>query len=261
MQIKSSFPGTAASAAPQLREGQPAPDPGAGDGAGGGSIDFSTIDSEQKAALLPALNGASLAVMMATLQAEAKWKVAVTSLQQTTLNDACGGTVRCQGTSSTSDEVSLAGGGTLAEVPIDETWTLHKDNGVMTIEGSIGWSHESLVLHGGDNGTQVLEGTIGEVAVHEVLTRSEGLLTMDGTLNGVEHHQAIHINEDQMPLRPPLVIPGVITVDGSLGSAPITLSVDAICPEHMPAVTYAQTGSIAGTTVSTNHTLQISALP
>jgi hypothetical protein len=242
----------------------PAPsagDPSEGGHDGAGAIDFSTIDSAPKAALLPALNGASLAVMMATLQAEARWNVAVTSLQQTTLNNAMGAEVRCEGTSSTSSEVSLTGSGNLGEVPIEETWTLHKDNGVLTVDGTIGYSHEALVLHDAGDGSQVLEGTIGEVAVHEVLRRSEGSMSLDGTLNDVEHHQVLTINENTMPLRAPQVYSKVITVDGSLGDAPITLCVDAICPEHVSAVTYAQHGTIAGTAVDTQHTLAIMALP
>lgn len=255
MQISSVSQPLVASSHPTRPAGE---EPGAP--ADGGVIDFSTIDSEQKAALLPALNGASLAVMMATLQAEAKWNVAVTSLQQETLNDAMGASIRCQGASTDSSEVLLSGSGTLGEVPIEETWTLHKDSGVMTIEGTIGYSHESLVLHGADDGSQVLEGTIGDVAVREVLRRDEGEMHLDGTLNGVEHHQAVKIDEDRMPLAPPLVFGDVIVVDGTLGSAPIRLNVDAVCPQHVPAITYAAHGSVAGVTVASNHTLQITPL-
>ena len=242
-------------------EGEPSPDPVPPEGseppAEGEAIDFSTIDTPQKAALLPALNGASLAVNLATLQAEAKWEIVVTSLQQATLNNAMGESVRMQGASSKDSVVSLSGSGQLGEVPIEETWTLNKDNGVLTIEGTIGYSHESLVLHGADDGTQVLEGTIGDVAVREVFRRDDGLLALDGTLGGVEHHQAVKIDEDRMPMQPPLVFKDALVVEGTLGDAPITLHVDAVCPQHVPAVTYAGTGSIAGVAVESNQTLQI----
>ncbi|NDD27586.1 MAG: hypothetical protein EB084_04890 [Proteobacteria bacterium] len=242
-------------------EGEPSPDPVLPEGseppAEGEAIDFSTIDTPQKAALLPALNGASLAVNLATLQAEAKWEIVVTSLQQATLNNAMGESVRMQGASSKDSVVSLSGSGQLGEVPIEETWTLNKDNGVLTIEGTIGYSHESLELHGADDGTQVLEGTIGDVAVREVFRRDDGLLALDGTLGGVEHHQAVKIDEDRMPMQPPLVFKDALVVDGMLGDAPITLHVDAVCPQHVPAVTYAGTGSIAGVAVESNQTLQI----
>lgn len=237
-------------------DGEPPPTPSEG-----GPVDFSTIDSPGKAALLPALNGASLLVMLSALRAEAQWNVSLTSFQETTWNDATHGTVRCHGESSNSSKVSLSGEGTLGEVPIEETWTLDKDNGVVSIEGTIGYSHESLVLADSDDGTQHLDGTVGDVEVHEVLRRSDGHLLIDGTLNDVESHQALKVNEDAMPFEPPLTFNDVITVDGSLGNAPITLNADAVYPPHMPVVTYEERGAIGGTTLQGTHTLQISALP
>lgn len=83
---------------------------------------------------------------------------------------------------------------------------------------------------------------------------------LDGTLNGVAHHQSMKIDESRMPLAPPLVFTDVIVVSGSLGDAPIELAVDAVCPQHVPAITYAGRGSIAGVWVESNHTLQITPL-
>jgi hypothetical protein len=242
------------SAAPPLRTREEEPAPPSEE------LDFSTIDSAQEAALLPALHGPSLLVMLSALEAEAQWSVSLTSIQENTWNGSTHGFVRCHGESGDGSQVTLRGEGTLGGVPLEEAWSLDRDNGVVRIDGTVGWSREALVMSDAHDGSRHLDGTVGEVEVHEVLRREQGQLLIDGTLNGVEHHQALKINEDALPFAPPATFRDVIVAGGSLGGAPLTLNVDAIYPPHMPVVTYEERGTIGGVGVESSHTLQISPL-
>lgn len=220
-------------------------------------LDLSTIDNEKKAAVLPALNGATYDVMLAALDVASAGGVVVDSLLQETIDN----TPQSSISSNNGDTpTALAGSGTFGNAAFQETWSADPSTNTVKISGRIGSSDEALVLTRTGN-TAHLDGTVGTVEVHEtIVTGNNGALMIDGTLNRVPIHQQVTVNPDAMPIEP-TTIKNVVTVSGTLGSDPISFSEDAVYPPFEPIVTYTGQGNIAGTPVALNHTLQISALP
>ena len=204
----STLPPTSPRALPQPAplEGSPAPPVD--------SVDFSTIDSPTKAALLPLFNASALVNLLENLGDA----LDANQPLDCTLDGSIGATP-LHGTFTMADPSSATAEqqGTLGTVPYHETWLTDPASGVITITGDIGATHEALTLAATDEATHI-DGTIGTLAVHQSITAEadsqSARFIFDGTIGDQSMHQVLTFAPGPAHgLR--------FEADGRLGDAPI----------------------------------------
>lgn len=135
-------------------------------------LDFSVIDTAQKAELLPVMNVEVNVFNLETMGASAAYKLDV----NTDFEQYIGGLNRRP--AEVGVQYSLHAGsnalqaqGTVGGVPLKETWTMAKD-GTTTIVGTVGATPENLVwTFDRKTHSSHLDGTIGNLQIHKTLPR------------------------------------------------------------------------------------------
>ncbi|MHB2015771.1 MAG: hypothetical protein ACYCW6_02380, partial [Candidatus Xenobia bacterium] len=135
-------------------------------------IDFSTIDTPQKAALLPSLNatiGASLVQGMVRGMLGGETFSAALDLA---FGNSTTGAVRF----SMPDDNSLAGtlSGTLGSAAIQESWSVDAVAQTVTVQGTVGSSAEKLQWSRDDDSGWHMSGAVGSVKVDANCTVTDG---------------------------------------------------------------------------------------
>jgi hypothetical protein len=217
-------------------------------------IDFSNIDTPQKAALLPALNAAAFLLNLNALSSAAQGGMALTSALTMTLGQNTQLSVNYQMADPTAP--ALAGTGTAGSAPFTETWALDPTQG-LTISGNVGGSAEKLALTQADDGSTHIDGTIGGFAVHETVTAaadgSNGLV-FDGTIGDQKLHQALNVNQPANGSNGPTTI----SVNGTLGNDAITID-EQVTSQSQTGLSLSGKGSIAGTPLTMTQTFAFAA--
>lgn len=207
-------------------------------------VDMSVVDSPEKAILLPALGASSNSILteaMAMMSNGGPDEVA--SLQM--VNDTTTFSLNYKSDAASN---SLIGQGHIGGVDFQETWTSKDDNNAtIVVTGKIGKSDENLEITEDVDGTHI-DGTIGSVAVHEVISDSAGSdpnsvigYTWDGTVGGKAYKQQYNLGELNGSSRP-------VSIQGSLGNAPVTMTGQEYPMSNGYAV--AAQGNLAGTPVT-----------
>lgn len=210
-------------------------------------IDFSSVDTAQKASVLPSMNPITAFVLDNALSTAAEFGSAVSCKMQETLGTSTAANLTYD--ISGSDLKTMHAEGTLGAASFQETWTLDPDSGIVQISGSVGNSAEKLTLTDGPDGRHV-DGTIGTVAVHQVITQQQGDLiryVWDGNVADRKNHQEMTIMSDaqQNP---------IMHVAGNLGDAAVSL--DATSTHGSDWWGMSGQGNVAGIAVSGTVNLQ-----
>lgn len=213
-------------------------------------VDFTTLDTEEKAILLPTLNPAALGVLLGGVSA-------LTAPGAQPVN------VSFQFGKSTPGQVSyqvvqdnkspgLIAKGNLGAADFNERWSVEEPNGKLQLHimGNVGAYAEDLVITPSPKERVFqVDGKIGNFALHETLSPAGSdqapYLIADGTLNNIPLH---------MEVRPDGSNPNAIalTTTGNLGDRAIHSTVATTTANG--AVVVSGQGNIAGTdfTVSTS---------
>lgn len=204
-------------------------------------IDFSKIDTPEKAALLPVLNPAALVtVAFGVMRGMLHNNLYAPIPLQLSMGTSTFGNVTYQPASSPD---SLSAQGQLGGAAFQETWTRDDNAHVIRVCGQIGASKEDLTIAQMDKGGAV-SGKIGDIDVAQALTfgtkEDEPLVMADGALGTVRFHQEV-VRLDSSDIRQT-----VVGVKGMLGDKPIQTEVRATATRKSLDV-HAE-GTIAGTT-------------
>ena len=152
---------------------------------------------------------------------------------------------------------TLTGQGTFGAADFQETYQFDATQGLL-ISGKIGTSVEALKLTDGNDGTHI-DGTIGSIEVHEVLSNGgddqNPKIVIDGTLGGQKLHEELSNKPSADPNGSP-----TMHMEGTLGDQPITLDENVTAQQDNGATLSAQ-GNIAGVALNLQHTLQLNAPP
>ncbi|MHB2019225.1 MAG: hypothetical protein ACYCW6_19930 [Candidatus Xenobia bacterium] len=218
-------------------------------------IDFSTIDSPAKAAVLPALNPVTLLTLVQTTAQAAQAGFGLSSAISGNLGASTAASMNY--TMADPSTATLSGHGTFGAAAFQESYQFDPTQGLL-ISGQIGNSAESLKLSDGQDGTHI-DGTIGSVAVHEVLTNGgddqNPKILIDGTLGGQKLHEELCNKPSSDPNGSP-----TLHMEGTLGSQAITLD-ENVTAQQDNGATLSATGNIAGVAVNLQHSLQLQAPP
>lgn len=229
-------------------EPAPAPAPSA-------DIDFSNIDSPAKAALLPVVNATTLLITAQAFNAAVNANLALDSALSMTIGASQKADVNYsvipQFGGSDPSTLTMQAAGAMGNAPFKEDWTFNPLEGYVSIDGIIGGSQEALKLTETDHGNR-LDGTIGKLAIHEVISGQgeddDFRIVWDGTLGDQKIHQELGWKADDP----------VIQVNGTLGDAPITMdTVVTPQPDKINLSVSAQ-GNIAGTALSYTQSVKFS---
>lgn len=221
---------TRTAVARQADDPSPAPPP---------DIDFSTIDTPQKAALLPNVGFAAFVMNQNSLLAALQNGLDMKASVQMTVGGSTPMNLNYQYTNS---KLQMQAQGTFGNVPVTETWTVDPEQLTMTITGTIGNTPENLVyaIKQGD-ATYHLDGNVGDIPVHEALdVPADTEMTCTGTLGDQPLNQTLTI------LNAGTQKPATLHVEGTLGTAPI-LSDETVTSTANLQLNLTGQGNIAGT--------------
>lgn len=227
----------------------PAPTPAPGPTDPTPDIDFTNVDTPEKASLLPALNATSLLITVQALSDAGQGGLALTSALQMTLGQSTQANVNYQ--MSDPSTLSMSGTGTYGNAQFSENWAINPNDGSLSITGNVGNSQQALKMTGADDGTHI-DGTIGSMDVHEVITTQgdgdDAKLVWDGTVGGKTIHQELSIKPDanQNP---------VVHVEGKLGDAGISTDATATSSADQNTLNLNGQGTIAGNAIQYNHSI------
>jgi hypothetical protein len=230
-----------------------APPPGAAPTTPAPDIDFSVIDTPQKAMLLPALAANTFELLLNTTSiAGTSGVTSFNAALSMTMGSATSAAIVHSDTAPTT--LTLNGQGTMGNAAFSETWQFN-DQG-LSIQGTIGSSQENLMVTAGDDGLHI-DGAIGSVEVHELLTvEGEDIdqkLIWDGTVGGEKIHQVrSYVDEGR----------GLVHdhVEGSLGTLPISYD-QHITSDDANGISFATQGQMAGVPVQTTQAFVFSYPP
>lgn len=220
-------------------------------------IDFSKMDTPQKAAVMPSLNPA----VVATIANGVFASMAANQLMPINIQLALGASTPAtlQYNLVPADKgVSIAGQGQIGGVPFQEKWTVDEKGQAFHLDGTLGDAKECLTLTV-DQKTNAahVDGKIGDVEVHQTLsqggTSQNPYLIADGTLcagsnskDAVALHQEVKLDPSN-PNQPRL------TVNGNLGDKPIQVVVTETATDKSMVVH--GEGNIGGTAFKLDNTM------
>jgi hypothetical protein len=218
-------------------EPAPAPAPTA-------DIDFSNVDTPQKAALLPSLNGAAFLLTLNAISNAAQFGAGLTSSLQMTLGQATNADLSYS-LNADPNAFGLNGSGTIGGNAFSENWAFN-DQGLL-ISGSVGNAQEALTVSQQDDGLH-LDGTIGSVEVHEIVNNSAdgNGVVFGGTIGDQALNQTLTVGQDESGN-------STIQARGTLGDAEINY--DETVGQNDTGLSVTGQGSVAGNALQINHTL------
>jgi hypothetical protein len=221
-------------------------------------IDFSKIDTPEKAALTPALNPAIIVAAAATFAASMGGNGAMATAVQLAMGSSTTGSLNYTVfADQATQSVGLKGAGMLGDQPFAETWTLNTQNQdpsqpILNITGTIGNNAENLAVSV-DQQAQVIkiDGNVGDVDVHHNITFRQGpngdnpTVIVGGTMGGVALYEELAAVVDQSNPNQ-----AGLNITGTLGDKNISNSLQAQVqnpndPKSM-AVNFNASGNIAG---------------
>jgi hypothetical protein len=215
-------------------------------------IDFSKIDTPEKAALLPALNPTAIvavaAGIAASMSANSTAPVAVAFMlgANTPANLTC--------TLAPGGQIpSLDVTGKLGAADFHESWKVDEQAQALHIDGQIGESAEQLTVTA-DPRAQIahVDGKIGDVEVHQTLSLvgdgDNRFLRADGSLGAVAFRQEIRPDMSD-PKNPKL------EVTGMLGDKPIQSTISASQVDNQTMAIHGE-GTIAGNAIKVDSQVQ-----
>ncbi|MHB2020010.1 MAG: hypothetical protein ACYCW6_23985 [Candidatus Xenobia bacterium] len=156
-------------------------------------LDFSTIDTEQKASLVPSLmvlGEAAIAMNAATINAPDGPLLSVNCNLGAYLGKDDEGAVPVKMTyKMPHGATTMQASGTIGTTPVTETWTIDK-NLQVHITGQVGSSPEDLI-YGYDKAshTMRLDGKVGSIDIHQAGTPSGAPQFHDGTVGHLVSHE------------------------------------------------------------------------
>lgn len=211
-------------------------------------MDFTSIDTAAKAAMLPAFNPCSYMTFAGVLTASAmsgyplKGDLAATignGSAQVALSAKYNLTTPGPGT------LGIESTGQLGDARFHEVWSYGTDEAIRiagSIEGSKGTVSENLVMQTGPNGGK-LEGKIGNLDVHMLFTPN----SFDGTIGGVPVHETLQATTGSGTMK--------FDVKGTVGTDAATYSA-SMSPTDPHGALIQGSGSVGAYTCTTSQTYQ-----
>lgn len=203
--------------------------------------DFSTIDTPEKAAMLPSINPTTFLINAQGLTDAMQKSLALTTTLAMNIGQSTA--VSLNYPVADPNNPTMAGTGTIGSTNVTETWTKDPIEGTVTIAGTVGNSQENLSLTAGDDGTH-MDGTIGTVDVHQIIystgAGSNARLVWHGTIGGKSNHQEMSITDN---------VDGTqsLHVEGRLGDGGIVTDAKLTQSADQNTVNLTGQGNIAGT--------------
>lgn len=205
------------------------------------AIDFSRIDTPQEAALMPALNAASFLLHLNAITSAATGHFGVTSSVQMAMGEK--DEARIDYKMPDPSTLTYEGRGTMAGLPIEETWTYDSELGGWSIGGQIGERFENLLLTQNPDGSLFLHGTVDHVKVVETITQQPdgNTVTFSGRIGSDNLQQTLTFGFDDRGYE-------TVHVEGALGGRPISFN-QSVQPDGALVKSSVGEGLIAGTPV------------
>jgi hypothetical protein len=204
-------------------------------------VELSSIDTPQKASLLPSLNGPIISMLYGAMNPGSTLLAADFAMRLGSQD----GEVRYQSDGSGA----MVGSGSLAGEAFSEKWTLAADGGA-DIQGRIGSSDERLHVRS-DANFFYIDGQVGSVEVHERgfnvtgPTDVQQRYVFDGTLGGLPSHTEIYRSSVGM------------TTYGYLGGQGSETTFNATPSADGTLITVNGSGVVAGTALNVVAALQV----
>ena len=221
-------------------------------------LDFTTIDTAEKAALLPSLNPATLMFAQNALAASTQNLEALNGALNATIDAST--SAQIQYTIPDPQLPCMQMSGTIGGAPFQETWTPTTDgSGTVNIVGNAGSSAENLQLTTASDG-QHLDGTVGNLDIHYLIAQSPDnsqASIWTGTIGDRQMSELVSVRDDgdDNP---------VVHQEGTLGKARVSLQAsyaDPDAPGNTWTVSQTGIGRIGNATLQYQDGYTLSAPP
>jgi hypothetical protein len=212
-------------------------------------LDFSTVDSVQEAAVLPALNPATFLLQLNAIASAEQGHESVAATLDMTLGQTTPAQVVYR--MSDPDTASLEGKGSIGGQKVEDSWWYNDDAGGWSIAGIVGSSTEQMLLTESNNHSMFLRGDVGSIHVHELITPRADHSGVDfrGKIGGQALQESVTFGHDAQGQ-------ATLHVEGTLGGQAIRFD-EALSAKASSSQAFSGQGNIAGLDVSLSDTITL----